>query len=207
MTDDDTPQESLEELAHQITATARAADDKTLEAAKLIGEAYRRVTDGEASGTTWPQWCQAHLDLSRSRIQELRQIAGSDDPAAELERIREQTRERVAKHRERARAHLSAPLEPGLPLRNGGSEEATSPGSDDSHPPARDPEPDELPQTSPSPRGESDQDASPRSLEPVEDRRQRLIAWVHEAPLEEVDQVLAYIETLASKAPDLDRAA
>lgn len=91
--------EPLEALASKIEACVTSSDEKTLEAAKLIGEARQRVEGGEAGEISWAAWSSEHIGLSASRIKELCQIAGADDPAAKLREIREGTRNRVAKYR------------------------------------------------------------------------------------------------------------
>ncbi len=51
-------------------------------------------------------------NLSESRLRELQRIAGAEDPQKELERLREMTRERVERHRNKKKP---------APLRNGGA--------------------------------------------------------------------------------------
>ena len=65
----------------------------------LVREARRRVDGGEAGKNTWHEWARENIKLSPSRLHELQCIAGADDPAEELGRIRQLTRERVKNHR------------------------------------------------------------------------------------------------------------
>ncbi len=93
--------ETLEALAEKIARYATQADEKTLEAAKLVGEARKRVEAGEAGDTNWYSWAAKNIKLSESRLRELRRIAEAEDPQKELERGRKKTRERVERHREK----------------------------------------------------------------------------------------------------------
>ena len=109
-TDDPMP---LEEVAELIAMDAMMADGYVIKAAMLVAEARRRVEAGEAGDVTWYSWARRHICLSDSRLRELQRIAKADDPARELERQREQTAARQARHREQK----SEPA----PLRNGAS--------------------------------------------------------------------------------------
>ena len=104
--------ETLETLAVKIVQYATEADDKSIEAAKLIREARKRVEAGEAGDITWYSWAPKNIKLSMSRLRELQQIAKADDPQKELERLRKGNRERVARHRKKKSS---------APLRNGGA--------------------------------------------------------------------------------------
>ncbi len=104
--------ETLEALAEKIARYATQADEKTLEAAKLISEARKRVEAGEADDTNWYSWAAKNIKLSESRLRELQRIAEAEDPQKELERGRKKTRERVERHREKKKS---------APLRNGGA--------------------------------------------------------------------------------------
>ncbi len=104
--------ESLKILADKIVRCATEADERTLEAAKLICEARKRVEAGEAGDITWYSWAPKNIKLSMSRLRELQRIAEAEDPQKELERGRKKTRERVERHREKKSS---------APLRNGGA--------------------------------------------------------------------------------------
>ncbi len=78
----------LETLAEKITQSATQADDQTIEAARLISEARKRVEAGEAGDTTWYEWAPKNIKLSLSRLRELQRIAEAQDPRKELERLR-----------------------------------------------------------------------------------------------------------------------
>ncbi len=104
--------ETLGILAEKIALYATEADQKTLEAAKLVGEARKRVDAGEASDPNWYSWAAKNIKLSQSRLRELQRIAKAEDPRKELERQRQMTRERVERHRENKKSAA---------LRNGGA--------------------------------------------------------------------------------------
>lgn len=109
---DDMP---LETLARQITRCATEADDRTIDAARMIHAARQRIDDGECGDISWGDWARDNIKLSESRIRELLRVGGADDPKAELEDIREQTRQRVQKHRDKKKANS-------VPLRNGSAD-------------------------------------------------------------------------------------
>ena len=104
--------ETLEVLAEKIARYATEADEKTIEAAKLIVEARKRVEAGDAGDITWYSWALENIKLSPSRLRELQRIAEAEDPQKELERQRMVTRKRVERHREKKKS---------APLRNGGT--------------------------------------------------------------------------------------
>ncbi len=104
--------ETLGTLAEKIARYATEADEKTIEAAKLIREARKRVEAGDAGDITWYSWAPKNINLSISRLRELQRIAEAEDPQKELERGRKKTRERVERHREKKKS---------APLRNGGA--------------------------------------------------------------------------------------
>ena len=111
MTNESVERETLEILAEKITRYANEADEKTLEAAKLIREARKRVEAGDAGDVTWETWAGENIKLCDSRLRELQRIAEAEDPPKELERQRKMTRERVERHREKKKSAA---------LRNGG---------------------------------------------------------------------------------------
>ncbi len=96
--------ETLEALAEKIARYATQADEKTLEAAKLVGEARKRVEAGEAGDVKWCSWAPKNIKLSMSRLRELQCIGVAEDPRKELERGRKKTRERVERHREKKKS-------------------------------------------------------------------------------------------------------
>ncbi len=75
-----------------------------IEAAKLVGEARKRIDPGEAGKVTWETWARENINLGDSRLRELQRIAKAKDPQKELERQREMTRERVERHREKKKS-------------------------------------------------------------------------------------------------------
>lgn len=104
--------EPLEALAERIVRCANEADERTLEAARLVREARERIKAGEFGNLKWTQWAKDNIKLSATRLRELQRIAEAPDPAAELARLREMARKRVEKHREKKGS---------APLRNGGA--------------------------------------------------------------------------------------
>ncbi len=104
--------ERLEALAVKIAQYATEADEKTIEAAKLIREARKRVEAGEAGEVKWYTWARENIKLSTSRLRELQRIAAAEDPRKELKRGRKKTQERVERYREKKSS---------APLRNGGT--------------------------------------------------------------------------------------
>jgi hypothetical protein len=102
----------LETLAQKIAQYANEAEERTIEAAKLIRVLRSRIENGEAGPVTWYSWARKNIQLSMSRLRELQSIAVAEDPRTELERIRRKTQARVQRHRERKRS---------APLRNGGA--------------------------------------------------------------------------------------
>ena len=112
MTNETFETETLETLAEKIAQYATEADEKTIEAAKLVGEARKRVEAGEAGDTNWYSWATKNIKLSLSRLRELQRIAEAEDPQQELKRGRKKTQERVERYREKKNS---------VPLRNGGA--------------------------------------------------------------------------------------
>ncbi len=80
--------ETLETLTVKIVQYATEADDKTIEAAKLIREARKRVEAGEAGEVKWYTWARENIKLSTSRLRELQLIAAAEDPRKQLNRLR-----------------------------------------------------------------------------------------------------------------------
>ncbi len=80
--------ETLEVLAEKIARYATQADEKTIEAAKLIREARNRVEAGEAGDINWYSWGPKNIKLSMPRLRELQRIGAAENPQKELERGR-----------------------------------------------------------------------------------------------------------------------
>ncbi len=80
--------ETLGALAVKIALYATEADEKTIEAAKLVGEARKRVEAGEVGDTNWYSWAPKNIKLLLSRLRELQFIAAAGDPRKELKRLR-----------------------------------------------------------------------------------------------------------------------
>ena len=104
MTNESVERETLEILAEKITRYANEADEKMIEAAKLVGEARKRIDPGEAGDVTWETWAREKLKLGDSRLRELQRIAKAKDPQKELERQREMTQNRVERHRKKKKS-------------------------------------------------------------------------------------------------------
>jgi hypothetical protein len=98
--------EPLDVLARDIEEHAQRSEEHVIEAAVLVRKARRRVEAGEAGEITWYEWGRKNIKLSPSRLYELQCIAEAEDPAKELERLRQLTRERVKKHREKKAAEV-----------------------------------------------------------------------------------------------------
>ena len=103
--------QSLADLAREIVEQVKESDDHEIGAAMLAVDARRRVEAGEAGKISWSGWAREHIKLSSSRLSELLRIGQADDPRAELEKVRAQTRERVQKLRA-TRASQKSALEP-----------------------------------------------------------------------------------------------
>ena len=80
--------ETLEALAVKIAQFAMEADEQTIEAAKLVGEARERIEAGETADTNWYSWGPKNIKLSMPRMRELQRIAVAKNPQKELERLR-----------------------------------------------------------------------------------------------------------------------
>ncbi len=62
--------ETLAALAVKIARYATEADEKTIEAAKLIREARKRVEAGEAGEVKWYEWGRKNIKLLITRLRE-----------------------------------------------------------------------------------------------------------------------------------------
>ncbi len=112
MTNETVETETLAALAVKIARYATEADEKTIEAARMIRKVRMRVEAGEAGDITWISWAPKNIKLSMSRLRELQRIAAAEDPRKELQRQRKLIQVRVENHREKKRS---------APLRNGGA--------------------------------------------------------------------------------------
>ncbi len=104
MTNESVEREPLDILAEKITRYANATDEKMIEAAKLVGEARKRVEAGEVGKADWETWARENINLGDSRLRQLQRIASAKDPQKELERQQKMTRERVERHREKKKS-------------------------------------------------------------------------------------------------------
>ncbi len=86
MTNESVEREPLDILAEKITRYANATDEKMIEAAKLVGEARKRVEAGEVGKADWETWARENINLGDSRLRQLQRIASAKDPQKELER-------------------------------------------------------------------------------------------------------------------------
>ncbi len=80
--------ETLATLAEKIARYATEADEKTIEAAKLIREARKRVEAGEAGEVKWYEWGRKNIKLLITHLRELQLIAAAEDPRKQLHRLR-----------------------------------------------------------------------------------------------------------------------
>ncbi len=80
--------ETLEVLAEKIARYATEADERTIEAAKLICEARKRVEAGEAGDITWYSWAPKNIKLLITHLRELQLVAAAEDPRQQLNRLR-----------------------------------------------------------------------------------------------------------------------
>jgi DUF3102 family protein len=94
-----TPEELLAEEINKLQGEIEEAGiDQRLELARKVVEAEKLI--GEAN---WSAWAAEKLDLSTAYLNQMLQIGKAEDPSAELKKVREGTRERVKKHREKLR--------------------------------------------------------------------------------------------------------
>ena len=88
MTNETFETETLATLAEKIAQVAMEADEQTIEAAKLVGEARERIEAGETADTNWYSWGPMNIKLSMPRLRELQRIAVAKNPQKELNRLR-----------------------------------------------------------------------------------------------------------------------
>lgn len=207
MTEENFETESLEALVERIVQYADEADERILEAARLICVARERVETEMAGEITWTDWARENIKLSESRRRDLQRVADAEDPKKELGRLREMTRKRVENHRQKKKATKP------VPLRTGGdetvkmaagpekgrpnpSEISSDPG--EGHVEERKDEP---------PLRNGDEDAGAEAAE-MPDYRGHLLRWAEDAPLDQVESVWAFIERLgpAESTSDPDQA-
>jgi vacuolar-type H+-ATPase subunit I/STV1 len=177
MVKDISENEPLESIAKRIAECANQADEKVLQAARLIREARKRVEAGQAGDIKWYPWAETNIKLSKSRLRELLNIAEAEDSKKELERLRGLNNARQTRYRNNNKAKGTAPL------RNGGTETKVVSEPIEAHmvPPAN---------------GTADSIAS------EEPERAGLIAWARKAPIEHVGEVLSFAKKLESATRD-----
>ena len=178
---------TLDDLAARIIGCSNAADDQLIEAAKLMQQAKTLIEAGDGNGLSWQDWVDQNIKLGRSRINELLQLAKSENPSEALAQLRQANKARQARHREKQKG--------ALPLRNGND------AFEISAPVLPDPESESAP--TPQPPIDADGGVAPLcaivpALEAAvparsEPARAQLLAWVQTAPIDEVEQVLNYI--------------
>ncbi len=195
---------SLEELAERIAQYANEADEKTIEAGKLICLARERVETELADHTTWTDWARENIKLSESRLRELQRIAEAEDPRKELERTRDMTRQRVEKHRRKKK------VESVMPLRSSGDKTVTARADrqDDRQSPIEiGPEHggvDHKERTDEPPLRNGGEVAATVEATDEQDQRDRLANWARSARIDHVRQVLDLIESLEQAEPGSD---
>ena len=92
------PQE-IQDLVKKIEATAETSDDHTIETAKCLRELRRLIEAGKVGEVNWYAWVEENVNLRKSRLSVLMQIAEAPDSRAEAVRQREVNARRQAKYR------------------------------------------------------------------------------------------------------------
>jgi hypothetical protein len=103
----------LDILARDISARLDKSEDQLVAVAIHLAEAQERVEAGEAGNVSFADWCAEHIRLKDGKIRSITEIkrlisyGRSPDPAAKIERRREQVRGAVA--RKAAKTGLANP--------------------------------------------------------------------------------------------------
>ncbi len=90
---------AIQDLVKKIEATAETSDDHTIETAKSLHKLRNLIEAGEVGEVNWYAWVEENVNLRKSRLSVLMQIAEASDPRAEAVRQRELNAKRQAKHR------------------------------------------------------------------------------------------------------------
>jgi hypothetical protein len=106
-----TPVRSIDEHVHVVhkkwelmERAAKTATDARLNVALELRALKQRIEEGDAgdqAALDWWDWYGDHFVRSRSDAEKLLAIAGSSDPPAALQRVREQSQQRKVAFRER----------------------------------------------------------------------------------------------------------
>ena len=187
----------LEELGEQITRRASAVDDQILSTAEMICVARKRVETELAGKTTWTEWARQNIKFSESRRRDLQRVADSDDPGKELKRIKEMTRKRVEKHREKQKAKQAVPLQAGddKSVKVPANSELGQPSEADSETSNGD-----LEERANEPSLRNDDEVAGAAALEGPDCRERLIIWAKDAPPEKIEKVWVYVQSLDREA-------
>ncbi len=89
----------VQDLVKKIEATAETSDDHTIETAKCLCELRRLIEAGKVGRVNWYAWVEENVNLRKSRLSVLMQIAEAPDSRAEAVRQREVNAKRQAKYR------------------------------------------------------------------------------------------------------------
>ena len=89
----------IQDLVKEIETTAQTSDDHTIETAKCLHKLRNLIEAGEVGEVNWYAWVEENVNLRKSRLSVLMQIAEASDPRAEAVRQRELNAKRQAKHR------------------------------------------------------------------------------------------------------------
>ncbi len=90
---------AIRDLVKEIEATAEKSDDHTIETAKRLHELRGLIEAGKVGEFNWFAWVEENVNLRKSRLYVLLQIAEAADPRAEAVNQREMNARRQAKYR------------------------------------------------------------------------------------------------------------
>ena len=103
--------QTLESLAEHISENVKQADkyinqadQLVIEAAQMVVEAKKRVDQGDAGDIVWYEWAEKHIELKKTRLDELHSIGSVGDPLDRAREIRELGKARVQRHRGKKKA-------------------------------------------------------------------------------------------------------
>jgi len=90
---------AIRDLVKEIETTAKKSDDHTIELAKHLRELRGLIEAGAVGEVNWYAWVKENVNLQKTRLGVLMQIAEAPDSRAEAVRQREMNARRQAKHR------------------------------------------------------------------------------------------------------------
>ena len=91
--------QAIQDLVEKIETTAENSDDHTIELAKHLRELRGLIEAGAVGEVNWYAWVKENVNLQKTRLGVLMQIAEAPDSRAEAVRQREMNARRQAKHR------------------------------------------------------------------------------------------------------------